>query len=695
MHPALETYPPTRADDLTETRFGVTLRDPYRWLEDAAAPAVRSWMEEQDRYARAWLARLPGRDALARRLGGLLYLDSIAPPLHRGNRYFYARTHADREKAIVYWKEGENGAERVLLDPNMMSADGTTALGVWVPSHDGERVVYALRENNADEATLHVMDVAAGRRSEIDVVPGAKYAEPSWTPAGDGFYYTYLPSDPAVPVAERPGTAEIRFHRLGTDPRTDRIVHARTGNPATFLRVDLSRDGHWLFATIQHGWNATEVFVADRRGRPAPGADPVGFSPLVTGRGALYFATAWQDRFYVHTNEGAPRYRVFRVDPARPARADWTEIVPEATDAVLEHLTIAGGQLVSILIRNAGHELEVRTLDGDFVRRVELPAPSTIGPLASNPDEDDVYVSTSSFTRPTAVHRTSIATGATTRWSAVHAPIDPKPYMVEQVWYPSRDGTRISMFVVRRRDMPRDATTPFILSGYGGFSVSRLPVFMPAIFAWLEAGGAYALPNLRGGGEYGEEWHRAGMLAAKQNVFDDFIAAAEHLIRMDYTRPGRLAISGGSNGGLLVGAALTQRPDLFRAVICSAPLLDMARYHLLGSGKTWTPEYGDPEREADFRVLAAYSPYHKVTAGSAYPALLMLSPANDDRVDPAHARKMVAALQAASASGHPVLLRIETHAGHAGADLVKKQIATIADTYAFLMHELAMPTRER
>jgi prolyl oligopeptidase len=465
-------------------------------------------------------------------------------------------------------------------------------------------------------------------------------------------------------------------------------VHACTGNPATFLQAELSRDGHWLIVAIRHGWNATDLYIADRRGRPVD--EKPTFTPLVTGRGALYFATAWQDRFYIHTNDGAPRYRVFRADPVRPARADWTEIVPEAGDAVLEHLTIAGGRLVLTLIRNAAHELEVRSIDGDFVRRVELPAGSTLGALTSDPDEDDAYASTSSFTRPTEVYRTSIATGATTLWSAIRAPIDLEPYLAEQVWYPSRDGTRIPMFIVRRRDMPRDGSTPFLLTGYGGFNVSQLPAFAPGLFAWLEAGGAFGVANLRGGGEFGEEWHKAGMLAAKQNVFDDFIAAAEHLVGAGYTRPERLAIRGGSNGGLLVGAALTQRPELFRAVICGAPLLDMLRYHLFGSGKTWMPEYGNPEREADFRVLATYSPYHRVTPGTAYPALLMMSPANDDRVDPMHARKMVAALQAATASPHPILLRIEAHAGHGGADLVRKQIDSLADSYAFLRHELGM-----
>ena len=680
---AAMTPPATRTVDVKDVLFGVAVHDPYRWLEDVRDPEVSAWMAAQDGAARAVLAGLPGRDRLLRRFRELYYLDALSAPLHRGGRYFYTRRHADREKAIVYWREGASGEEKVLLDPNAMSADGSTSLGVWVPSWDGRQVAYAVRLNNADEATLHLMDVATGKVSAVDVIEGAKYADPAWTPGGDGFYYTWLPTDPTISVADRPGRAELRFHRVGSPPATDRRVRVATGDPRTFLSVDLSRDGRWLFAYVSHGWNSTDVYLRDLKGNDES------WRPLVVGKDALFFVHAWRDRFYILTNEHAPRFRVMRADAARPQPAHWTELVPEAADAVIEDMRLLGGHLVLGYLKNAASRLEVRTLDGARVRELALPALGSTFGLTGNPDENEAFFGYQSYTTPPEVHRLSVATGETRLWSAVKVPVDASALEVEQVWYPSKDGTRISMFVVRRKDMPRDGSTPFLLYGYGGFSVSERPTFTTSFFPWLEAGGGFAVANLRGGGEYGEEWHRAGMLHRKQNVFDDFIAAAEHLQKSGYTRPDRLAIMGGSNGGLLVGAAMVQRPDLFRAVSCGVPLLDMVRYHLFGSGKTWIAEYGSAENEAEFRTLFAYSPYHHVKAAP-YPSVLMTSADTDDRVDPMHARKMTAALQAATTSGRPVLLRIEKNAGHGGADMVKQAVETSADRYAFLMREVGL-----
>jgi prolyl oligopeptidase len=356
---------------------------------------------------------------------------------------------------------------------------------------------------------------------------------------------------------------------------------------------------------------------------------------------------------------------------------------------VLDRVAVVGGHLALAWLRSAASALEWRTLGGRPVRAIDLPGIGSARGVAGEPDEDDAWYAFSSFTRPLEIYRTSVRTGATARWAQVKLPIDPSPYAVEQVWYPSRDGTRVSMFLVHRKDLRRDGGTPFLLTGYGGFNISMTPSFSSALYPWLEAGGGYALPNLRGGGEYGEEWHRAGMGVRKQNVFDDFLAAAEWLVAQGYTRPERLAIRGGSNGGLLVGAAMTQRPDLFRAVICAVPLADMVRYHRFGSGRTWTSEYGTAGDEAAFRALHAYSPYHRV-ARAAYPAVLVLSADSDDRVDPLHARKLAAALQAATTSARPVLLRIERHAGHGGADLVKQAVEQSVDATAFLLRELGM-----
>ncbi|HWE29394.1 MAG TPA: prolyl oligopeptidase family serine peptidase [Polyangia bacterium] len=682
-------YPETKRDAVVDDVHGVKIPDPYRWLEDAGKPDVKAWMAAEDKLARGVLSQLPGRDKLIARLKELLYLETFTPPHHFGNRYFYTRRHKDKEKAILYWKEGAGGDEKVLLDPNTLSPDGSTSLGVWNPSWDGKTLVYGLKPNNSDETILHVMNVATGKVSDVDVIAGGKYAGPSWTPRGDGFYYVWVPplSDTLTP-AERPGYAELRFHALGADPASDKVVHQRTGNPQTFLGGYLSKDGHWLIAVIQHGWNASDVYYRDMRSKD------LAWRPFVVGKPFIYNIDAHKDVFYVTTNEDAPRWRVFRVDPRHADRASWREIVAERKDVVIESANVLGNRLMVRTMRNASSGLEVRDLHGTLVRQVALPGIGTVGGVVGDEDDDEAYFSFESFTTTPRSYKTSMQKGGAELFYEVKVPVDATPYTVEQVWYPSKDGTNISMFIVRRKDMPKDGTTPFMLTGYGGFQVSMTPSFGPSLFPWLDAGGGYALPNLRGGGEYGEEWHKAGMREHKQNVFDDFAAAAEWLIANKYTRADKLAIRGGSNGGLLMGAAVTQHPELFRAVICAVPLLDMLRYHLFGSGKTWIPEYGSAEDPKEFEWINGYSPYQKVKSGTKYPALLMMSADSDDRVDPMHARKMTAALQWAQGGGpkdgRPVLMRIEKHSGHGGADLVKQAVEQSADSYAFLMYELGM-----
>jgi prolyl oligopeptidase len=605
--------------------------------------------------------------------------------MHRGTRFFYRRRHADREKTIIYWKEGKDGAEHVLFDPNTWSQDGSVSLGNWRPTWDGKLVAYTVHKNNSDEATMHVMDVASGKVSDVDVIEGAKYAEASWTPKGDGFYYTWLPVDPAISTAERPGFAEIRFHRVGEDPKKDRTVREKTGDPSTFVAAWLSHDGHFLALSLQHGWTSNDLFIHDLR----PGAKPPkdskdGFVPLAVGKAAHYSVEAYKDRLYVSTDEGAPRSRLFAVDPAALERAKWIEIVPERTDATLDGATVIGGRLALSYVKNASSTLEVRELDGKPVREVTLPGIGSIGGPSGRDDEDEAYFSFESFTTPNEVHVTSMKTGVTSLYSKTTVPIDPAPYTVDQVFYPSKDGTKISMFIVRRKDLVKDGNARVLLYGYGGFQLNETPAFTNSLYPWLEHGGVYAVPNLRGGAEYGEDWHKAGMLLQKQNVFDDFIGAAEFLVREGYTKPERLAIAGASNGGLLVGAAVTQRPDLFGAALCGVPLLDMVRYDLFGSGKTWTAEYGSSKDAEQFKALYAYSPYHHVVKGKRYPAVLLLSADSDDRVDPLHARKFAAELQADSVGG-PVLLRIERHSGHGGADLVKAEVQKNADRLAFAL----------
>jgi prolyl oligopeptidase len=678
------TYPPARRLDTSDTLHGVTVADPYRWLEDGQSDEVKAWSGEQNALARSVLSRIRGRESLVARLKELFYVESVGMPRHVAGRWFFPKRDAGKEKFAVYWREGRDGPDRVLLDPNPWSADGSVSLGVWSVSYDGKTVAYAVKQNNSDEATLTVMDVATGRKSAVDVIEGAKYAWPSWTPSGNGFYYTWVPPVGSVSVADRPGYAEVRFHELGTDPKTDKVVHERTNDPETFISAAVSRDGRWLVTTIEHGWTSSDVYFQDRLA-----AHPE-WKPLVVGTDARYDVSVDRGHFFVWTNEGAPKYRVFRVDPAHPGRDRWTEIVPERADATLESLSIAGHRLTLSYLKDVVSQVEVRNQDGAFVRSIDLPGLGSATALSGEVDDDLAYYSFQSFTYPTEIFETSVATGHTSSFYRLKVPVDPSKYVVLQRFAPSRDGTRVPFFVVRAADQPMTGRTPTIVYGYGGFQAAQTPVFSTSIFPWLERGGIWVVANLRGGSEYGETWHRHGMLHEKQHVFDDYFAVAEELTRLHFTSPDKLVTMGASNGGLLVGAAITQRPDLFRVALCGVPLLDMVRYHLFGSGKTWIPEYGSADVADDFAALYAYSPVHRVVKGTRYPATLLLSADSDDRVDPMHARKFAAELQWASTDG-PVLLRIEKHSGHGGADLVRAAVEKLADEYAFALEQTQGP----
>jgi prolyl oligopeptidase len=682
-------YPASRRDDVVDQLHGVAVHDPYRWLEDPAKPEVQGWMTAQDAYARARLAKLPGRDALAARLAEVFYFDAISAPEHRGGRYFFSRKHKDKEKAIVYWKQGERGDEKVLLDPSTWSADGSAGLKGWWPSGNGRYVAFNKSEHNADETTMSILDVTTGKLLK-DTIPGTKYGDASWAADSRGFYYIWVPAPSSqVPVADRPGFAELRYHALGSDPAKDPVLHEATRNPQTFLNGVASRDGHWLFAQVQHGWNASDVYFKDLR------AHQKDWTVLVEGVSANFTFDDFRDVFYVRTDDGAPRYRMFAVDPRKPARAQWKEIVAQR-DATLESFSLVGGRLVLNYLRDAASEVSVHDLHGALIRKIDLPPLGTASAVQGLPTEDAAYLSYTSFTEPQVIYKVSIQRGTVAAWARVALPIDTSKFTTEQVRYPSKDGTEITMFLVHRKDAVKDGKTPTYLTGYGGFGLSALPGFVSsrsswaAHAVWLEHGGMVAVPNLRGGGEYGEDWHKAGMLLDKQHVFDDFLAAARWLASSGWTSRDHLAISGGSNGGLLMGAAITQGPELFKAVVCEVPLLDMVRYHLFGSGKTWIPEYGSAEDPAQFQALHAYSPYHRVKQGVGYPAVLMSSSTHDDRVDPIHARKFTALLQWATGSDAPVWLRIQANAGHGGADQVRQKIDQNADTYAFLMWQLGM-----
>ncbi|MBK9259712.1 MAG: S9 family peptidase [Polyangiaceae bacterium] len=678
--PAL-SYPATRKDDVSDIFFSMRVADPYRWLEDGSSPEVSAWVKAQDDLARDELGKLKGREALEAQLRALSYLEFVTPPVRRGGRSFYMRKLATQEKPTLYFRSGDTGSELVLIDAASLSADGSASLGAWEPSRDGKYVAYVVHPNNADAGTIRVRNVATGKDTTADVIEGGKYAYPQWTPKSDGFYYIGLPTDPNIKPADLPGHSEVKFHAVGTPASSDEVLLEKNGDPETELELEVSRDGRFLVVMVLHGGDVSGIKFLDQQNKRA------GWVDLVKGYEGSMRAFAHENRIYLRTTEGSPRGRLVVIDPAKPEKANWKDLVPESADAVLEDARVVGGQLALTYLRKASNVIQVHSLDGKKIRDVALPDIGSTSGIFGEPDGDTAYYSFTSFTYPMSIFETKMKTGESKLWYASKAPVDPAPFAVEQVMYPSKDGTQISMFVARRKGAPLDGSSPMLMTGYGGFNISRLPTFSPLLYTWLEAGGSFAMPNLRGGAEYGEEWHRAGMLTNKQNVFDDFIAGAEWLIKQGYTKPERLVAYGASNGGLLVGAVAVQRPELFRAILCGVPVLDMIRYPLFGDGKTWVAEYGSPLDESIFRALLAYSPYHNVKKSSVgYPAFLMLSADADDRVHPMHAWKMTAALQAAQSNDRPILMRVEKHSGHGGADMIKSGVERSVDMIAFAFH---------
>jgi prolyl oligopeptidase len=678
-------YPTSREDTTTEKIHGVTVSDPYRWLEDAANPEVKRWVSAQDAFARARLDALPLTEPLRKRFADLYYVDWKGAPFRLGRRYFWMEHKASQEKAVIYWRQGKSGEGKVLLDPNTWSTDGTIALGAWHISRNGRTLAYQVKKNAADEATLEFVDVGSGKHLEHDSIEGAKYSwSIGWSKNDDGVYYTWAPPIDSVPTAERPGYAEIRFHKLGTDPTKDPTIHRKTGDPSTFVYAGSDANDHYAYYVVQHGWVSREVYTLDLRDERA------GWKPFIVGHEANYYVGFQYGRFYVRTDEGAPLGRVFSVDPQKTARQDWVQIVPEDPKRTLQEVSTIGGKLVLSYLDDAKTRLEVHDKNGKLERVVDLPGIGSAF-MFGHSEDDEAYMWFSTFTQPSQIFKTSVTKGGLDLYAEVKVPFDPSPYVIEQVFATSKDKTKVPAFVVRRKDAKLDGSSPLLLYGYGGYGISITPAYWGSIVPWLERGGMAAFATLRGGGEYGENWHKAGMRRNKQNVFDDFHAVAKHLVAAGHTRPDRLAIRGWSNGGLLLGAAITQRPDLYKVALCGVPLLDMLRYHLVGAGKTWIEELGTPDDADDFKTLLAYSPYHHVTDGTKYPSVLLLSADTDDRVDPMHARKFAAMLQAHSTGGE-ILLRVQKNAGHGGADTIKSAVEESAHAFAFAMHEVGMDT---
>jgi prolyl oligopeptidase len=687
---------PTRTDDVVDTWHGIKVPDPYRWLEKSDSDEVKSWTDQQNKHMRALLDGVPERQRLADRLWQLYEIGSLGVPVVKGEgkkrRYFFTRRTGKQNQPVLYLREGSlkatAGGDRALVDVNQLSVDGTRALDWWFPSEDGRYVAYGVSSNGDEESTMRVREVATGEDLP-DVISRTRFCSVAWLPDAKGFYYTRYPLAGSVPPGEEKYHRSVYFHQLGTDPALDPKIFGEGRDLKDSPAVMLSPDGRWLTIQVSQGWARSEVFLLDRRkaGPPAP-------ITMVAGEAAIYrVEDVLDDRVYLVSNEGAPRYRLFAADVRKPAREHWKPIIAEGADT-LESVSYVGGKLVARYLRDAASRVRIHDTRGKVIREVSLPGLGTAADLSGQTRGRELFFSFVSYLTPTIVFRHDLDKkddeGATTVWERVSPPLDPAGFEVSQVRYPSKDGTMIPMFLVHRKGLVRDGGNPTLLYGYGGFNISMTPAFAAQVAPFIERGGVYAVANLRGGAEYGEAWHQAGMLGKKQNVFDDFIGAAEWLIREKVTSPQRLAISGRSNGGLLTSAVLTQRPELFRAVISGVPLTDMLRYQKFRIAQLWIPEYGSADDPEAFKWLFQYSPYHRVKSGVDYPAVLIFTAESDSRVDAMHARKMAARLQAATAGKRPIVLRLERKAGHGAGKPLSKLIEQYTDELSFLIGQLDM-----
>jgi len=666
--------PKTRTDDVKERIQGVEIADPYRWLEDQQSPETRAWIDAQNKYTQAFLDTWPGRAALKRRLTELIRIETISVPAELNGRYFFKRRAADQEQGVLYVRVGPEGKDEVLVDPNPLSPDKNTSVDLQDVSHDGTLVAYSLRHGGEDETAVHLLEVRT--RAELpDQLPRRRYEGIGIKPDKSGLYYSW-----AAPEGPR-----LRYHATGSDPAQDLEVFGKGYGPDKIIGFDLSEDGRYLTLIVFYGAAAdrTEVYFQDLENK-----GPI--RPLVNDIPARFIGAVGGDHIFLQTNWKAPKGRVLKVDLGNPGRENWREIVPES-DAPIESFSLAGGKLFVKYTRNASSQVKVFDADGAHVRDIDLPTIGTINEISGRWTSKEAFYEFTSYAIPRRIYRYDTDTGNQSVWAETHVPIHGENFEVKQVWYTSKDKTRVPMFLMYRKGIKLDSNHPTILTGYGGFNLNMTPSFSSSAALWADQGGVFAEPNLRGGGEFGEEWHRAGMLDKKQNVFDDFIAAAEWLVNHHYTQPSKLAIMGGSNGGLLVGAGLTQRPDLFRAVVCAYPLLDMLRYQKFFVAKYWVSEYGSADDPAQFKYLYAYSPYQHVKPGTKYPAVLFLTGDGDTRVAPLHARKMTALLQTDTGSGLPVLLRYDTEAGHSAGVSVTKSIDQVTDSLGFLFWQLEAP----
>jgi len=680
-------YPQTRREAVADTYHGVRVEDPYRWLEKPDAQATQDWVRAQNALAQPWLEALPQREWLKRRLGELWNYERFGIPRKAGNRYFYLRNDGRQNQAVLWVSESREAEGRVLFDPNAVRSDATVALSRFEPSPDGSVVAYGLSDGGTDWETWKFRRVADGRDLE-DELRFVKFYRIAWAKDGSGVYYPRYPATPDG-RGDDAGRPAIYFHRIGEPQSKDRLVYAVTDHPTRVPSAELTDDGRFLVISIGEDTKRSGLVVLDLT---KPEAKPV---PLFTAFDANYsFAGATRDALYVLTNAGAPNWRVLAIPTATLDPAAARAVVPETDMAIADETAhVIGGRLVVNYLRDARNVARVFEADGRLVGDVPVPGLGTLAGFSGAADDPETFFAFSDFLSPTRILRLDVPPNAVTPHRTPQIVARTDIYVTEQVFYPGKDGTRIPMFITRRRDAPRDGNQPVMLYGYGGFNISLTPAFRPSVLAWLEMGGLYVEANLRGGGEYGEAWHGAGTLERKQTVFDDFIAAAEFLVRERYTNPKRIVIHGRSNGGLLVGAVMLQRPELFGAALPAVGVLDMLRYHTASANaRMWSGDYGLSEVPSQFRAQLAYSPVHNARAGACYPPTLVTTAERDDRVVPWHSFKFAAALQHAQACDNPILIRVETRAGHGAGKPVWMQIEDIADQWAFAAQALGMAT---
>ena len=682
-------YPAARRQELVENHHGASVAAPYRWLEDDHSAETGSWTVGENRVTQDFLNKTGLQEPLRKRLAELWNYPRFSAPAKRGNRYFFSKNDGLQNQSVLYVREGLDGEAKVVIDPNTLSEDGTTALSAAYLSRDGSLMAYGISVHGSDRQEFRIREVETGKDYD-EVIKWCKFSGMAWRKDGSGFFYNRFPEPGSVDEEDENNYNRVYWHKLGTPQSEDALIFEMPEEKELGFHPHISDDGTYLILSVYHGTDPRSglFYVSLREDKVPAKGDFVRMLP--PGQAAYNFVENDGEVFFVHTDRNAPRGEIIAVDTRSPVEKYWRRPVPEHDKRVISSASYVKGKLIVNYMEDAHTVLVVCEPGVADCAQVPLPGIGSVRGLSTRKDDGEIFFAYTSFLQPSVIYRYDVDSGEMSVFQDAPHPFDASGYETKQLFFASKDGTEVPMFLTHKKGLEPTGDTPVLLYGYGGFNINLTPYFSTSRLVFLEAGGAYALINLRGGSEYGEDWHRAGMLENKQNVFDDFIAAAEHLVETKFTRPDRIAILGGSNGGLLVSACMLQRPDLFGAVVAAVPVTDMLRYHKFTVGRYWVPEYGDPGKPDDFKFLYAYSPLHNVEAGENYPPILVTTADTDDRVVPAHSRKFVAELQARAGRENPALIRIETKAGHGAGKPTSKKIEEAADMYAFMFFFLGM-----